>query len=49
MNTEYIHYKLMQIEKMTVMLALHYLPQYERIKTEISIKRTKYIEVVCFL
>ena len=49
MSTEYIHYKPMQIEKMIAMQILHYLPQYEQIKTEISIKQTKYLKVVCFL
>ncbi len=39
----------MQIEKMIAMQILHYLPQYEQIKTEISIKQTKYLKVVCFL
>ncbi len=39
----------MQIEKMIAMQILHYLPQYEQIKTEISIKQTKYMKVVCFL
>ena len=39
----------MQIEKMIAMQILHYLLQYEQIKTEISIKQMKYMKVVCFL